>query len=212
MRTDDFIKALAADRTIERHAVARALLLAAPLAAAFSALWFLGLEGVRAGIATPDTLAIVARKLAFTGSLALVAGFFALRAARPQGVDGRAFAALVLPLAVLAYMVARETAAFGMVDWRARMMGEFSWRCTLSIVLMAAPLLAALLWAQSKGAPDQPVGAGALAGLAATGLAASIYALHCTDDSALFVLLWYVLAGALAAAAGALAARRALAW
>lgn len=211
MKTDDLIRALAADDAVERHAVGRALVVALPLGLVAAA-GFLGLEGVRAGLASPETLAIVLRKLAVTGSLAVVAGFFALRAARPQGVGRRAYALLALPLAVLAVLAGGEIARLGLVDWRARMMGEFSWICTLAIVVMAAPLLAAFLWALSRGAAERPAVAGALAGLAATGIAASVYALHCTDDSALFVLTWYGLAAALAAGAGALAGARALAW
>ena len=35
---------------------------------------------------------------------------------------------------------------------------------------------------------------GALAGIAAGGIAAFLYAFHCTDDSPLFVTLWYTIA------------------
>lgn len=212
MKTEDFIKALAADPIVERHAVGRALAFAVPLAVLAATLGFLGLEGVRQGLATPEILPIVARKLAFTFSLALCAGVLALRAARPRGADGWAIAALIVPLLVLAFFLGDEIARLGFVNWRARMMGQFSWICTAAICTMAAPLLAAFLWAQAKGAPDNPLRAGALAGAAATGIAASIYALHCTDDSALFMGLWYVLAGGLTSLVGALAARRALAW
>lgn len=210
MKTDDLIGALAADRVVERHAVGRALLVAMPLGL-LAAAGFLGMEGLRQGLTSPETLAIVLRKLACTGSLAVVAGVFALRGARPQG-DSRALVLLAVPFAVLAWLVVGEIARLGLADWRARMMGEFSWLCTLAIAVMAAPLLAAFLWAMSRGAAERPAFAGALAGLAAAGIAASVYALHCTDDSALFVLTWYGLAGALAAGAGALAGRRALAW
>ena len=43
--------------------------------------------------------------------------------------------------------------------------------------------------------------AGAVAGLAAGGVAATLYAAHCTDDSPLFVATWYTLAIAALAAA-----------
>jgi hypothetical protein len=47
--------------------------------------------------------------------------------------------------------------------------------------------------------------AGAIAGLLSAGLAATLYASHCTDDSPLFVATWYSLATALVTAIGALA-------
>jgi hypothetical protein len=54
--------------------------------------------------------------------------------------------------------------------------------------------------------------AGAVGGLLAGGLGAMLYASHCTDDSPLFVALWYVVAIALVAVVGALAGRLVLRW
>jgi len=42
------------------------------------------------------------------------------------------------------------------------------------------------------------------------GLAATLYASHCTDDSPLFVATWYTIATALVAALGALAGSKLL--
>jgi hypothetical protein len=49
--------------------------------------------------------------------------------------------------------------------------------------------------------------AGAVAGLAAGGIAATLYAAHCTDDSPLFVATWYTLAIAILTGTGAFAGR-----
>ncbi|MGB6637955.1 MAG: NrsF family protein, partial [Bradyrhizobium sp.] len=54
------------------------------------------------------------------------------------------------------------------------------------------------------GAPARPAVAGAMAGLISAGLAAALYASHCTDDSPLFVATWYPIATAMVVAAGAL--------
>lgn len=69
-----------------------------------------------------------------------------------------------------------------------------------------------VLLALRHGAPTSPALAGAVAGLAAGGLAATFYAAHCTDDSPLFVATWYPLAIAMLAAAGAVAGRLAVRW
>ena len=62
------------------------------------------------------------------------------------------------------------------------------------------------------GAPQTPRVAGALAGLAAAGIAATLYASNCPDNSPLFVASWYPLATLIVAAVGALAGDRLLRW
>jgi hypothetical protein len=69
-----------------------------------------------------------------------------------------------------------------------------------------------LLTSLRQGATTQPVLAGALAGALSGSLAAFIYALHCPDDSALFVALWYSLAIGITTLAGAFAGDRLLRW
>src|SRR6267378_973128 len=72
------------------------------------------------------------------------------------------------------------------------------------------PLLAAALIGLRHGAPTRPAVTGAIAGLLSAGLAATLYASHCTDDSPLFVAAWYTIATALVTAIGALAGSRVL--
>src|SRR5262249_19438975 len=62
------------------------------------------------------------------------------------------------------------------------------------------------------GAARSPAFAGAAAGLLASGLAATLYATHCVDDSILFVALWYIPTIALAALIGFAAGSRLLRW
>jgi hypothetical protein len=54
--------------------------------------------------------------------------------------------------------------------------------------------------------------AGAIAGLAASGIAATFYATNCTDDSPLFVVVWYPLAVGFVTLIGCLSGRRFLRW
>jgi hypothetical protein len=75
---------------------------------------------------------------------------------------------------------------------------------------MSLPLLVAALFGLRHGAPTRPALAGAMAGLLSAGLAATLYASHCTDDSPLFVMTWYSIATALVTAIGALAGSRLL--
>jgi hypothetical protein len=63
-----------------------------------------------------------------------------------------------------------------------------------------------------QDAPSQPSLAGAVAGLAASGIAATFYAANCDDDSPLFVMTWYPIAIAIVASVGYLAGRKLLRW
>jgi hypothetical protein len=96
------------------------------------------------------------------------------------------------------------------VPMMTRLMGSNSRVCLTAIPLMSLPLLTGALIGLRHGAPSQPAVAGAIAGLLSAGLAAMLYASHCTDDSPLFVATWYTLATALVAAVGALVGSRVL--
>jgi hypothetical protein len=85
-------------------------------------------------------------------------------------------------------------------------------RCTITIPILAAPIVAALIVALRAGAPLQPGWTGALARAASAGVAALVFAPSCPDDSPLFVATWYPLATLICAGVGALAGRRFLAW
>ena len=72
--------------------------------------------------------------------------------------------------------------------------------------------LACTFLALRHGAPTRPGLAGAVAGLVASGIAATLYASHCTDDSPLFVATWYPLAIGIVVRAGYVAGSRYLRW
>jgi hypothetical protein len=92
------------------------------------------------------------------------------------------------------------------------MIGSNSMHCLTMVPLLSIAPLAALLLAMRAGAPQNPGIAGALAGAAAAGIAATLYAANCPDDSPLFVASWYPLATIIVAAVGALAGARLLRW
>ena len=91
-----------------------------------------------------------------------------------------------------------------------RLVGSNSKICMTAIPLMSLPLLVAALLGLRHGAPTRPAVAGAIAGLLSAGLAATLYASHCTDDSPLFVATWYTIATAAVTAVGALAGSKLL--
>ena len=90
--------------------------------------------------------------------------------------------------------VALELTVVPSADWGTRLVGSNSQYCLSFIPLMGIGPLALFVAALRHGAPSRPAFAGAVAGLAAGGIAATLYAAHCTDDSPLFVATWYTLA------------------
>jgi hypothetical protein len=81
-----------------------------------------------------------------------------------------------------------------------------------AIPLLSLPILAGALMGLRHGAPSRPALAGAVAGMLSAGLAATLYASHCTDDSPLFVATWYTAAAIPVVVIGALAGNRMLRW
>lgn len=209
MNTDALIRALAADRAPARPVgPAVALALAGGLAAAV-ALFAIGL-GVRADIAAAaGTPRFLLKPLEM---LLLAAGGVVLlrRLARPEGAGG---GRLLLPgLLLLTAAVVGELVLVPASEWRVRLVGSNALVCLVAIPAMAAAPLALLLLALRRAAPARPALLGAAAGLAAGALAGALYAIHCPDDSPLFVAAWYGIALALTTATGSLAGRRWLRW
>src|SRR5208337_2112953 len=145
-------------------------------------------------------------------TLALPSLLLLFRLARPDAKPGALALWLFTPLILLALAVVVELVVVPSSEWLPRLIGHNMRYCTTMIPMMAAPILAALIVAMGAGAPQHPGWTGALAGAASAGLAAFLYASHCTDDSPLFVATWYPLTTLVCAGVGALAGRRFLRW
>ena len=117
---------------------------------------------------------------------------------------------LAIPAGLLVAGIAAEMLLPQRLPAMTRLIGSNSRVCLAAIPVMSLPLLAAALLGLRQGAPTRPAVAGAIAGLLSAGLAATLYASHCPDDSPLFVATWYTLATALVTAIGALAGSKVL--
>src|SRR6185369_2182890 len=199
MDTDQLIRTLAADNTHQARPVGFALMLALLAAAPVSLLMFFAELGVR-----PDL------KFAVTLALAIAAIAVSLHLSRPEA-SLRGFGWLLLaPVGILAAAIGGEMMMPQRLPMMTRLVGKNWWTCLMAIPLMSLPLLAGALIGLRHGAPSRPAVAGAIAGLLSAGLAATLYASHCTDDSPLFVAAWYTIATALVTAIGALAGAKLL--
>ncbi|MDO8881516.1 MAG: NrsF family protein [Pseudotabrizicola sp.] len=208
MKTDDLIRALAGDSVIARAPQSRLVWLLPALALGFVGLW--SQFGLRTdlGAALLDPVSVMRFVLGFVlGAVALAAG---MRLARPGAV------VQLWPLAIVALV------ALGLWLWafvqaptgtrQMAIIGKTMVGCLTTIPLLAVLPTVAVLAALRQGAVVRPMLAGAVAGLAGGGLAAVVYALHCTEDSPLFYVTWYGTAILGVAAVSALAARQVLRW
>lgn len=212
MDTESLIRALAKDARLVSPRMPAVLGAAYALAALVAALVFLGLLGPRPDIAAAAETPRFLFKFVVTLALAATAGMACLAAARPGASMRPALLLLAISplLAILAVLV--EFSSVPKADWGARWIGTNILICLVAIPLIGLGPLGILMWAMRRGAAGRPRLAGALAGLAAGGIAASFYAAHCADDSPFFVATWYTLAVALLALAGAAAGGRLLRW
>jgi len=211
MRTDDLIRAMAAD-TERPRPVAAALAVGLLIAAATLAAIFLPVMGPRPDLGMGMMTPAVAVKQAFPVLVALGAFGVALRLARPgSGAGGWALVLLAVPV-MLGIAVAATMAVMPESGWMPAMMGQSNGQCVSLITLMSLPFLAVSLWALRGGASTRPTLSGAVAGLLSGGAAAVVYSYHCTEDSPLFYSVWYVLAILVATGLGAMLGSRFLRW
>jgi hypothetical protein len=211
MDTNELIKALAADARRPRASLLSAWWWATGLASALAALVFAATVDMRPDIVeAAGTLRFLIK---FVVTLTLASGaFYALRAlSRPEGNRHRLPQLIVAPALLVAAVVV-ELIVVPPEAWPERMIGASNIYCLLLIMLIGVGPLSVLLLALHHGAPANPGVAGAVAGLLAGGIAAAVYAAHCTDDSPLFVATWYTMAIAGLAGLGAVVARRSARW
>jgi hypothetical protein len=182
------------------------LLAAAPVSIA---MFMMGL-GVRPDVMTAMHNPFFDLKFVVTLALAISAIVVSLHLSRPEAsLKGWGWL-LLIPAAIIAAGIAGEMMMPQRLPMMTRLIGSNSRICMTAIPLLSLPLLAAALIGLRHGAPTRPALAGAIAGLLSAGLAATLYAAHCTDDSPLFVATWYSIATALVTAIGALAGSRVL--
>jgi hypothetical protein len=210
MDTEQLIRSLAADNSHRARPVGYVLMLALLAAAPVSLLIFFAELGVRSDIMTAMRNPFFDLKFAVTLALAISAIAVALHLSRPEA-SLRGFGwYLLIPAGLLVAGISGEMMMPQRAPMMTRLVGNNSRFCLTFIPAISLPLLLAALLGLRHGAPARPALSGAIAGMLSAGLAATLYAAHCTDDSPLFVATWYTLATALFAAIGALAGSRML--
>ena len=204
METEELIRTLAADNSHRARPVGFVLALALLAAAPVSLAMFMMGLGVRPDVMTAMHNPFFDLKFVITLALATSAIVVGLHLSRPEAsLKGWGWL-LLIPAGIVAAGIAGEMMMPQRLPMMTRLIGSNSRVCVMAIPLMSLPLLAGALIGLRHGAPARPALAGALAGLISAGLAATLYASHCTDDSPLFVATWYLIATAAVTAVGAL--------
>jgi len=211
MKTDQFVALLAGDAAPPK-AMPSVVILAGAGGAAIAAALFFAAIGCRPDIAEAIGSIRFLFKFVITLSLAATAIGVAIRLARPDGPTARKALPLILAPVLLVSAAMLELLALPEGQWMPHLIGHNARFCLTLIPLLAIGPLACFLAALRRGAPANPGLAGAVAGLAASGIAATFYAANCNDDSPLFVIAWYPMAIAAVTFAGYLIGRRILRW
>jgi len=212
MKTDDLINALGADAGRPALSLGGIWMIAALSAVIIAGLVFMAALGPRPDIAAAAGTVRFPFKFVVTGLLAGTALVALLALSRPETVSRTRLAALAAAPLALAIAVGLELAAVPEAEWMTRLVGTNMMDCLAAIPSIGLGPLALFTLALRNAAPSRPLLAGAVAGLAAGGIAATFYASHCTDDSPLFVATWYTVAVAVLTIAGAVAGRTFARW
>ena len=168
--------------------------------------------GIRSDLIAGNQSGALALKTIFALSLVGTGAAFLIKSMVPGQQAGRRLALIFLPFfaasaAALAMVVRQPALASGGV-----MGGAAALLCLFCIPFLAIIPFALLIWALRKGAPTELRRSGAVAGLVAGAIGATVYSFSCPSDSWLFVFLGYTAGVALCSIVGAQVGPRLLRW
>lgn len=211
MKTSDLIAALANDAATPIPTPRRTMLIALAAGGLVSVVVFALTMGPRSDLVAALGSWRFNLKMVLVGTALLLTFMDCVRLANPAARGFATRSSLAIP-ALLFGAVAIELLAVPSSAWPARLLGRNALVCLMAIPALSLAPLAAALYAMRQGAPASSVETGLAAGRLAAAFAAALYALHCFDDSPLFIATWYVLASVIVIALGAIAGKLALRW
>lgn len=212
MRTESLINALVADSAMKPLGLGPGFTVAIACGIVLASAIFFTTVGFRDDLAQVFLQARVVLKIGLAGTLATAAAGLAFRLVRPgTGGGGWLWMTVAVPVVLIAACLI-ELSVMPRTEWAARSVGTSAALCLTAIPSLAVAPLGCLLVALRRGAAIRPGLAGGVAGLAASAMAASLYATSCPDDSPLFMALWYPLACLGVACLGGAAGRWSLRW
>ena len=211
MTTEELIRGLAADRWIGPR-VGISLLTALLLGTSLVALIFFSAIGFRRDIVWALGTVRFLFKFVIVVPVAILAVGGTFRSTTPLSSPGRWGLLLLAPALLLVLGIFVELTLVPSSEWVTKAIGSNSVNCMTIIPSLGSVPLILFIRALRRGAAANPGLSGALAGLAASGIAATFYATNCFDDSPLFVITWYPLATGILVLSGYVAGSRYLRW
>ena len=214
MRTNELINTLVGDHASQPRPkpVAHGLVMAIIGGLAISGALFALTLGVRPDIVSALGTWRFDLKLSVNLVLMIATAWVAVRLSSPTTISLSAMRALLVPALLLLAAVIYELVTVPASAWLSRAMGVNGVMCLASIIFLSVLPLTVTIYALRQGAPASPPVMGAVGGLLAGSLGATVFAMHCTNDSPLFVAIWYTLATGLMALTGLLVGRYVLRW
>lgn len=197
---------------VGRGLVVRTIAIAVAAGAALALGFVLVVLGVRADLTATRATAFLLLKVAFALAVIGMAMRYLTKLARPGAERGMSPLAIAMPFAAIALLGAISLGIAPSSHWNRMVLGDEWLECLLSIPIIAIVPFAVTIFAVRRAAPTDLVRTGTVAGLAAGGISAMAYALHCTDDSFPFVAVWYGGTIVLCTLAGAALGPRLLRW
>jgi len=213
MSPPDLIDRLVADlRAGPRHEVFRRLLIGAGLGGGVSVVLIGLFLGFRPDMARVALIPMFWIKFAYVTAIAALALWSADRLARPGESGWRRGVWIAAPVIMLVTLSAWRLFEAPPPMRMPLVMGQSAAVCPWLIVGSSLAPLAGLIWAMRGLAPVRLRQAGGMIGLAAGGVGASAYALHCPEQAAPFLAVWYTLGIAAAGGLGAILGPVLLRW
>jgi hypothetical protein len=207
--TDDLIHSLASTAGTRRSSASLQAALAVTGAASLACALLLvfSVIGIRQDFADMAVRMPFAFKVVCTGALVFGASVVALYAATP-GASATALYAISPAVIFLACGVIFDPTAVPIMG-RTNTAVAF---CVGHILFLSLPAMVLTFVFMRKGAPTQPLFAGAVIGILSASLGAMAYTLACKNDGTAFVATWYTAACAIMAFIGAVVGHRVLRW
>jgi len=213
MQTDDLISLMTASHEpVDTGWLKRATWIAALAALAGTVALILATLGARPDLASAWLTPPVIAKALLGASVATIALVLFQKSLRPGLKPARLLPLVAIPLLLAAGWALLALAQAPAEHWSALVFGRYWRACLIAVPLYALCPLVVLLVLARRGAPTNGRLTGACAGLAAAGLATVAYSVHCPDDTAPFLAIWYTLAIIIVTGLGALAFPRLIRW
>lgn len=211
MKTEQLIAAIVADAETRQAPIGRMIAVASAIGALLATVLFVVTMGVRDDVVEALLTWRFVLKIVLVTAVLITAVMEVRRLWQPTAASGWHWSWGVLAgIALVA--VGSELVMTPAAEWGERLLGENAALCLTRVPMLALLPLMVLLIVARRGAPRVPALAGAAAGRLAAAIGLVLYALHCVDDSPLFVVTWYGLATAGVMALGGILGARILRW